>query len=149
MTDAGQYVPSPTRWVRGQVDLIDAAGDTSVVDIMGLPVVLLTMIGASSGAIRKVPLMRVEHEGAYLAVASKGGDATNPQWYANLKANPDITLQDGTQVMSMRARELAGEERATWWERAVAAFPTYAGYQRKTERVIPILLLEPVPEDAA
>lgn len=141
-TDAN-YAPSPTGWVRQQVEAIDAAGDTGVVQVLGRPVVMLTMRGARSGRLRKVPLMRVEHEGRYLAVASKGGAPEHPQWYANLVADPDIELQDGTTSMPVRARELEGRERYEWWVRAVEAFPPYADYQVKTQRQIPAFLLEP------
>lgn len=110
----------------------------------GLPVVIVTCRGASTGAIRKVPLMRVEHDGVYLAVASLGGAPKNPVWYRNLVANPEVTLQDGSQVSRRVAREIHGEEYAQWWPRAVAAFPDYAGYQRKTSRTIPLFVLEPL-----
>ncbi|WP_392542441.1 nitroreductase family deazaflavin-dependent oxidoreductase [Oryzobacter telluris] len=137
------YVPSPTTWVRQQVEAIEAAGDTSAVHVQNRPVVMLTMRGAKTGAVRKVPLMRVEHEGVYAAVASKGGAPTHPQWYANLLADPAITLQDGTRSWAAVAREISGTEREEWWERCVAAFPPYAEYQVKTDRLIPVLLLEP------
>ncbi len=137
------YAPSPAEWVRQQVAAIEAAGDTNAVDLNGLPVMVLTMRGAKSGKIRKVPLMRVEHDGVYLAVASKGGAPSDPQWYLNLKADPDIVVQDGTVKHDVRARELEGAEREQWWERAVAAFAPYAEYQQKTSRTIPVLLLEP------
>ena len=143
-TDDEPYLPSPSAWVRKQVETIEATGDTRSVDIMGLPVVLLTMRGAKTGGIRKVPLMRVEHEGVYAAVASMGGAPTHPQWYANLRANPTLTVQDGTESWDAVAREISGEEREQWWQRCVAAFPNYAQYQTKTERIIPVLLLEPV-----
>ena len=137
------YAPSPAEWVRQQVAAIEAAGDTTAVDLNGLPVVLLTMRGAKTGKVRKVPLMRVEHDGVYLAVASRGGAPSHPQWYLNLTADPDLVVQDGTRTHEVRARELEGAEREQWWERAVAAFAPYAEYQRKTDRVIPILVLEP------
>jgi len=143
-TDDEPYLPSPSGWVRKQVEKIEATGDTRSVDIMGLPVVLLTMRGAKTGGIRKVPLMRVEHEGVYAAVASMGGAPKHPQWYANLRANPTLTVQDGTESWDAVAREISGEEREQWWQRCVAAFPNYARYQTKTERIIPVLLLEPV-----
>ena len=143
MSIEGSYVPSPSGWVRNQVETIEATGTTDSVDIMGHPVVLLTMRGARSGAIRKVPLMRVEHEGTYVAVASKGGHPDHPEWYFNLKAHPDIELQDGTQTMAVRARELSVDERTDWWPRCVAAFPPYAEYQQKTDRLIPVFALEP------
>lgn len=137
------FRPSPTSWVRNQVQTIEAAGTTEAADIQGMRVVLLTMIGRKSGDTLKVPLMRVEHEGVYAAVASKGGAPDNPQWFYNLKAHPEITLQDGTEVLPVRAREIAGDEREQWWARCVAAFPPYADYQTKTERQIPLFVLEP------
>ncbi|MGL4177237.1 MAG: nitroreductase family deazaflavin-dependent oxidoreductase [Dermatophilaceae bacterium] len=144
-----EYVPSPSTWVREQVEAIEAAGDTRAVSIMDRPVVLVTMRGAKSGALRKVPLMRVEHEGVYAAVASKGGAPTHPQWYANLRTNPRVTLQDGTETWGAVAREIAGPERDQWWERCVAAFPQYAEYQEKTSRRIPVLVLEPAGDRSA
>jgi len=141
-TDAN-YAPSPTEWVRDQVEAIEAAGDTRAVQVQGRPVIMLTMRGVKSGKTRKVPLMRVEHEGRYLAVASKGGAPEHPSWYSNLLADPDIQLQDGTTTTPVTARELEGEERYEWWVRAVEAFPPYADYQVKTQRQIPVFLLEP------
>ena len=137
-----EYVPSPTTWVREQVEKIEPTGTTRSVSVMDRPVVMLTMRGAKTGAIRKVPLMRVEHEGVYAAVASKGGAPEHPQWYANLQADPRITLQDDTRSWEAQAREVTGEEREQWWERCVAAYPPYAEYQTKTDRLIPVLLLE-------
>jgi deazaflavin-dependent oxidoreductase (nitroreductase family) len=142
MAITGEYVPSPSAWVRNQVDTIERTGTTDSVDIQGLPVVLLTMQGAKSGAIRKVPLMRVEHEGSFAAVASQGGAPAHPQWYHNLLAHPELDLQVGTETFPARARELEGEEREQWWERCVAAFPPYAEYQTKTDRLIPVFVLE-------
>lgn len=144
MAIEGEYVPSPRKGSRDQVSEIERTGTTDSVDIMGLPVVLLTMVGAKSGAIRKVPLMRVEHDGLYAAVASLGGAPDHPQWYWNLRRKPELDLQDGTVVTRRRARELEGPEREAWWERCVAAFPPYASYQRKTDRLIPVFVLEPV-----
>jgi len=144
MTTSGDYVPSPRKGARDQVSEIERTGTTDSVDIMGLPVVLLTMVGAKTGAIRKVPLMRVEHEGLYAAVASMGGSPEHPQWYWNLRHRPELDLQDGTVVSRRRAREIEGAERDEWWERCVAAFPPYAGYQLKTDRLIPVFVLEPV-----
>jgi deazaflavin-dependent oxidoreductase (nitroreductase family) len=137
------YIPSPSTWVREQVEKIEETGDTRSVSVMDRPVVMLTMRGAKTGAIRKVPLMRVEHEGVYAAVASKGGAPEHPLWYANLQADPKITLQDGTRTWAAVAREITGDERAQWWQRCVAAYPPYAEYQEKTDRLIPVLLLEP------
>jgi deazaflavin-dependent oxidoreductase (nitroreductase family) len=138
------YAPSPTDWVRTQVEKVEAAGTTEAVDIMGMRVVLLTMRGAKSGKIRKVPLMRVEHNGVYAAVASLGGAPKNPVWYYNLKADPKITLQDGEVTREFVAREIEGEEYDEWWQRSVAAYPPYAEYQTKTSRKIPQFVLEPV-----
>jgi F420H(2)-dependent quinone reductase len=138
------YAPSPTNWVRTQVEKVEAAGTTNAVDIMGMPVVLLTMRGAKSGKIRKVPLMRVEHNGVYVAVASLGGAPQNPVWYYNLKADPKLTLQDGDVTKEYVAREIDGEEYDEWWQRSVAAYPPYADYQTKTSRKIPQFVLEPV-----
>lgn len=141
----GEYEPSTAKWVRDQVELYESSGGTQGTTLRdtGLPVVIVTNVGAKTGKIRKTPLMRVEHEGRYAAVASQGGAPTHPTWYANLKADPHVELQDGPAKQDMRARELTGEERAQWWDRAVAAFPAYASYQEKTERQIPVLLLEP------
>ena len=143
MTISGEYAPSTSSWVRDQVDTIERTGTTTSVHIQHRPVVLLTMLGKASGKVRKVPLMRVEHEGVYAAVASKGGAPDNPQWYANLLANPELDLQDGTETRPYRAREISGAEREQWWPRCVEAFPPYAEYQSKTERQIPVFLLEP------
>lgn len=138
-----EYAPSPTGWVRNAVAKIEAAGDTKAGQWGPLRVVLLTMRGAKTGKIRKVPLMRVEHDGKYLAVGSDGGAAKHPVWYYNLQADPKLTLQDGTKSQPMIARELSGDERAEWWERAITVFPNYREYQEKTERLIPVFLLEP------
>lgn len=143
MTTSGNYVPSPAKWVRDQVAEIERTGTTTSVHIQHRPVVLLTMTGAKSGAVRKVPLMRVEHEGRYAAVASQGGAPQHPQWFHNLVAHPDIDLQDGTEAGPVHARELTGAERDEWWPRCVEAFPPYAEYQTKTDRLIPVFVLEP------
>ena len=147
MSDS-EYLPSPSGWVRRQVETIESTGDTRSVHIMNRPVVLLTMRGAKTGGIRKVPLMRVEHDGVYAAVASQGGAPKHPQWYANVKADPRLTVQDGTESWPAVAREASGAEREEWWERCVAAYPPYADYQTRTDRLIPVFLLEPV-QDAA
>ncbi|MEU5977985.1 nitroreductase family deazaflavin-dependent oxidoreductase [Streptomyces sp. NPDC047315] len=141
----GEYEPSTTQWVRDQVELYESSGGTQGTTLWdtGLPVVIITMRGAKSGKIRKIPLMRVEHEGRYAAVASLGGAPNNPVWYYNLQADPQVELQDGPQRQGMTAREVTGDERAEWWQRAVAAFPTYAEYEEKTDRVIPVFVLEP------
>lgn len=141
----GEYVPSPRGWVRDQVELFEGSGGTAGTTLTdtGLPVVIVTNIGAKTGKIRKTPLMRVEHEGRYAAVASQGGSPRHPVWYWNLRAHPRVELQDGPVKTAMTARELTGGERAQWWDRAVAAYPPYAEYQQKTERQIPVFLLEP------
>lgn len=144
----GEYEPSPTDWVRKQVELYESSGGTQGTTLMntGMPVILLTTRGARSGKLRKTPLMRVEHEGRYAAVASLGGAPKHPVWYHNVKADPHVELRDGTELRDMRAREVTGAEKAEWWERAVAAYPPYAEYQQKTDRVIPLFVLEPFDE---
>ncbi|MCF3129734.1 nitroreductase family deazaflavin-dependent oxidoreductase [Streptomyces olivochromogenes] len=141
----GEYEPSPTQWVREQVELYESSGGTKGTTLMdtGMPVILLTTLGARSGKIRKTPLMRVEHDGRYAAVASLGGAPKHPVWYFNVKSHPRVELQDGMVKREMTAREVTGEEKAQWWERAVAAFPPYADYQQKTAREIPLFVLEP------
>lgn len=145
MTDHADrtYVDSPAEWVRDQLAAIDAAGSTDAADIMGLPVVVVHIKGAKSGLWRRVPLMRVEDDGTYAAVASRGGAPENPSWYYSLVANPDVDLQDGSTTRTMRARLLSEDERGPWWDRSVAAFPQYAEYQANTERQIPVFVLEP------
>lgn len=140
----GEYEPSPEAWVRNQVEEYEGSGGTKGTTLMdtGMPVVIVTNRGAKTGKVRKTPLMRVEHEGAYAAVASKGGAPEHPLWYYNLRANPDVVVQDGAETYEMTAREITGAERAEWWERAVAAFPPYAEYQEKTDREIPVFVLE-------
>jgi len=140
----GEYVPSPAAWVRDQVDEYEGSGGTKGTTLAdtGLPVVIVTNRGAKSGKVRKTPLMRVEHEGSYAAVASRGGAPQHPLWYYNLRAHPDVEVQDGAQKWAMTAREVSGDERAAWWERAVAAYPPYAEYQKKTSRIIPLFVLE-------
>ena len=140
----GEYVPSPAAWVRNQVEAYEESGGTKGTTLTdtGLPVVIVTNRGAKTGAVRKTPLMRVEHDGSYLAVGSKGGAPKNPVWVYNLRKNPEVVLQDAADKWEMSARELTGAERDLWWERAVAAFPPYAQYQRRTQRLIPVFLLE-------
>ncbi|MDX3527477.1 nitroreductase family deazaflavin-dependent oxidoreductase [Streptomyces sp. ID05-39B] len=144
----GEYEPSPTQWVREQVELYESSGGTKGTTLQdtGMPVIVLTTLGTKSGKIRKSPLMRVEHEGRYAAVASLGGAPRHPVWYFNVKADPRVELQDGPVKQDMRAREVTGEEKAQWWERAVAAFPQYAEYQKNTEREIPVFVLEPADQ---
>ena len=140
----GEYVPSPAAWVRDQVEEYEGSGGTQGTTLRdtGLPVVIVTNRGAKTGAVRKTPLMRVQHDGNYLAVGSKGGAPKNPVWVYNLRKNPEVVLQDAADKWEMSARELTGAERDLWWERAVAAFPPYAQYQRRTQRVIPVFVLE-------
>ncbi|MDH6243341.1 nitroreductase family deazaflavin-dependent oxidoreductase [Mycobacterium sp. OTB74] len=133
---------SPTDWVREQTERILAQGTTDGVEILDRPVVLFTTTGAKSGKKRLVPLMRVEHDGHYALVASKGGAPEHPSWYHNVKANPALTAQDGDKVVELTARELEGDERQVWWGRAVAAYPPYAEYQTKTDRLIPVFVAE-------
>jgi len=139
----GEYEPSTQQWVRDQVALYEGSGGTEGTTLRDLPVIILTSRGARSGKLRKTPLMRVEHDGAYAVVASKGGAPEHPVWYYNLVADPQVELQDGPEKWDMVAREVEGAEKAAWWERAVAAYPDYADYQQKTERVIPVFVLEP------
>jgi deazaflavin-dependent oxidoreductase (nitroreductase family) len=140
----GEYVPSPAVWVRDQVDQYESSGGAKGTTLPGteLPVVIVTNRGAKSGAVRKTPVMRVEHDGSYAAVASKGGAPEHPLWYYNLRANPRVEVQDGADKWEMTARELTGDERDVWWQRAVAAYPPYAEYQQKTSRQIPVFVLE-------
>ncbi len=143
MSVTGDYAPSPRDFVRDQVELFERTDGAEGNTMQGLPIIVLTTVGAKSGKIRKTPLMRVEHDGRYLVVASQGGAPTHPNWYYNLIADPHVALQDGPDRRDYVARELDGAERDEWWARAVEAFPPYADYQRKTDRRIPIFLLEP------
>ncbi|WP_324651058.1 nitroreductase family deazaflavin-dependent oxidoreductase [Georgenia sp. H159] len=138
----GEYVPSPSKRARDQVALYERTGGERGATLGGRPVVVLTHLGARTGKLRKTPLMRVEHDGVYAVVASLGGAPEHPVWYHNLLANPRVELQDGAARWDMVAREVTGEERELWWQRAVAAFPPYADYQQRTDRVIPVLVLE-------
>jgi deazaflavin-dependent oxidoreductase (nitroreductase family) len=138
-----EYAPSPAKWVRDNVELFESSNGTEGAEMRGMPIIVMTTIGAKSGKLRKVPVMRVEHDGVYAAVASLGGAPTNPVWYNNLVAHPEVELQDGATKHTLVAREVFGEEKALWWERAVAAYPDYADYQLKTTRQIPVFVLEP------
>ena len=144
MTLSGEYEPSPQQWVRDQVDLYERSGGTEGTTLQGAPVIIMTSLGAKSGKIRKTPLMRVEHDGRYAVIASLGGAPQHPVWYHNLRAHPEVELQDGPVKRTYQAREVTGEEKTQWWERAVQAWPDYAEYQKKTDRQIPVLVLEPV-----
>lgn len=138
----GEYAPSTSDWARTQAETFEASGGTDAGDLRGMPIIVLTSVGAKSGMLRKTSLMRVEHEGEYAVVASLGGAPKHPVWYWNLRKNPHVELQDGAEKHDYLARELEGEEKALWWERAVAAYPPYADYQKKTERQIPVFVLE-------
>ena len=140
----GEYKPSPEAWVRDQVEEYESSGGKSGTTLRGMPVVIMTNKGAKSGKLRKTPLMRVEHNGRYAVVASQGGAPVHPVWYNNLIADPHVELQDGPIKQDMLAREVTGEEKADWWKRAVEAYPDYASYQRRTDREIPVFVLEPV-----
>lgn len=139
----GDYEPSAAPWARDQVDLYERSGGTEGVELNGKPVIILTSVGAKSGKLRKTPLMRIEHDGEYAVVASLGGAPRHPVWYYNLTANPKVELQDGPLKKDYQAREVHGDERTAWWQRAVAAFPDYAGYQERTSRTIPVFVLTP------
>jgi deazaflavin-dependent oxidoreductase (nitroreductase family) len=143
MSLTGEYEPSPAEWVRNQVEQYESSGGTEGTTLRGLPVIVLTSKGAKSGKIRKTPLMRVEHGGHYAVVASQGGAPKHPTWYHNLVSDPHVELQDGPVKQDMIAREVTGEEKTQWWDRAVEAFPDYADYQKKTDREIPVFVLEP------
>ena len=143
MSIPGEYVPSALEWVRDQIATYEGTDgrEANTLRDTGIPIVVVTMKGHRSGNVRKIALMRVEHDGEYALVASKGGAPGNPGWYANLLAAPDdVLVQDGPTPMPMHVREVTGAERSLWWERAVAVFPTYADYQAATERVIPVLV---------
>lgn len=140
----GEYEPSTSDWARENAELYMSSGGTEGTELKGKPVILLTTIGAKTGKVRKTPLMRVEHDGEYAVVASLGGAPKNPVWFYNIKKNPRVELQDGTRSSDYEAREIFGEEKATWWARAVEVWPDYADYQAKTEREIPVFVLTPI-----
>ena len=143
MTVQGEYTPSPWDWVRDQVESYEqsAGREANTLRDTGLPIIVVTMRGNKTGNVRKVPLMRVEHDGEYALVASKGGSPENPVWYHNLKSHPDeVTIQDGPEPFEVTVRELTGDERGAWWERAVAAYPPYTEYQENTSREIPVFV---------
>lgn len=147
MPITGEYEPSSWDWVADQVAEYEASGGTRATTFLdtGLPVIIATTRGASSGKVRKMALMRVEHEGEYALIASQGGAPTNPAWYFNLVADPTaLMIQDGPQAKDYVAREVTGEEKAVWWERGVAAYPPYDEYQEATERIIPVFVASPV-----
>jgi len=142
----GEYAPSPSDRARSQVERFEASGGREANTLDGVPIVVLTTVGAKTGKLRKTPLMRVEHEGRYAVVASMGGAPKHPVWYHNVVANPHVELQDGPVKRDYVARELSGAEREEWWARAVAVWPDYARYQERTSRVIPVFLLEPLED---
>jgi deazaflavin-dependent oxidoreductase (nitroreductase family) len=143
MTLTGEYEPSPADWVREQVETYERTGgrEANTLRDTGLPIIILTTRGNKSGKLRKTPLMRVEHDGEYALVASMGGAPKHPVWYYNLKADREaVMIQDGPEPFDATVREVTGDERAQWWERAVAAYPPYAEYQERTERTIPVFV---------
>jgi F420H(2)-dependent quinone reductase len=145
----GDYQPSPSDWVREQVTEYEASGGKRANTLLdtGLPIIVVTTRGQRSNKLRKSPVMRVEHEGEYALVASKGGAPENPNWFHNLVAHPDeVTIQDGPAPFRVTIREVSGDEKARWWERAVAAYPPYAEYQEKTDRQIPVFVATPAAE---
>ena len=145
MTITGDYEPSASDWVAQQVEQYEASGGTQANTLRdtGIPIVVITMRGAKSGKVRKIALMRVEHEGSYALVASKGGDPSHPGWYHNLTADPHITIQDGPEPHPFVVREVAGDERETWWRRAAEVYPPYLEYAERAGRVIPVLVASP------
>ncbi|APU12722.1 MULTISPECIES: nitroreductase family deazaflavin-dependent oxidoreductase [Actinoalloteichus] len=142
----GEYAPSTSERTREQVELYESSGGTEGTTLQGLPVIVLTTLGARSGRLRKNALMRVEHEGSYAVVASLGGSPKHPVWYYNLRSEPRAELQDLTVKKDYIAREVTGDEKAVWWKRAVDAFPPYAEYQQKTTREIPVFVLTPAED---
>jgi deazaflavin-dependent oxidoreductase (nitroreductase family) len=140
----GEYEPSTSDWARKQLEEFESSGGTKGNTMRGMPIIVVTSVGAKSGKLRKTPLMRVEHEGEYAAVASLGGAPKHPVWYWNLVKNPHVELQDGPVKKDYIAREVTGDEKAVWWERSVAAYPDYADYQKKTTREIPVFVLTPM-----
>jgi deazaflavin-dependent oxidoreductase (nitroreductase family) len=146
MTLIGEYVPSKADWVREQVAKFEATdgAEANTLRATGDPIVVITSVGSKSGKLRKNPVMRVERDGKYVAVASYGGGPDNPVWYQNFLDHPEVDLQDKSVRKTYRARLLEGDERADWWELAKDVWPTYAAYEKKTERQIPVFLLEPI-----
>lgn len=140
----GEWEPGTSDWARRQVEQFEASNGRKANTLRGVPIVVVTMVGAKSGKLRKNPVMRVEHDGEYAVVASKGGSDTHPTWFHNIVQNPNVELQDGPVRRDYVARLVDGAERAVWWDRAVAVWPDYAKYQQKTQRVIPVFVLSPV-----
>ena len=142
---SGEYAPSPSAWAREQAETYEATNGAEAGEVSGLPVIVLTSVGAKTGKLRKTPLMRVEHDGEYAVVGSLGGAPKNPVWVYNVRAEPHVELQDGPEKHDYLAREVEGDERELWWKRCVQAFPNYADYQRKTDRLIPVFVLTRLP----
>lgn len=138
----GEYIPSTSEWARTQAEAYEQSKGAEAADLRGVPIIVLTTVGAKTGGLRKTALMRVEHEGRYAVVASKGGAPKPPAWYWNIRKNPRVELQDGEATHELTARELDGAEYAEWWDRAVAVWPDYAEYQKKTDRKIAVFVLE-------
>ncbi|GLK18715.1 nitroreductase family deazaflavin-dependent oxidoreductase [Herbiconiux flava] len=143
----GEYEPGTSDWARQQLETYEGSGGTKGTTLRGMPVIILTTVGAKSGKLRKTPLMRVEHDGEYAVVASLGGAPKHPVWYFNIVKEPHVELQDRTEKHDYLAREVSGEEKAVWWQRAVEAYPDYADYQTKTDREIPLFVLSRMDED--
>jgi deazaflavin-dependent oxidoreductase (nitroreductase family) len=143
---SGEYAPSTADYAREQAEAYEASGGDDAADLRGMPVIVLTTVGAKTGLIRKTALMRVEHDGEYAVVGSRGGAPKHPVWVFNVRAQPHVELQDGPDKHDYIARETEGEEREQWWARAVAAYPPYADYKLKTSRVIPVFVLTRIPE---
>jgi deazaflavin-dependent oxidoreductase (nitroreductase family) len=144
----GEYAPGTSAWARKQAERFEESGGTEAATLQGKPIIVLTTVGARSGQLRKTALMRVEHDRSYAVVASKGGAVKHPKWYFNMLANPRVELQDGPVKRDYLAHEARGEERELWWARALEVWPAYASYQRKTDRKIPVLVLEPADAEA-
>lgn len=140
----GEYLPSTSEWARTQAERYEASGGTEAAELRGVPIIVLTTVGAKTGGLRKTALMRVEHEGSYAVVASKGGAPDEPKWAGNMRRTPTVELQDGAVKREYRAREVSGDERARWWARATAVWPDYDAYQRRTDRQISVFVLDPI-----
>ena len=144
----GDYEPSTSSWARTNAEVYEATNGEEGGDLRGRPVIVVTSVGARTGKLRKTALMRVEHDGVYAVVASLGGSPRNPVWYYNLKKTPHVELQDRANKRDYTAREVTGDEKAVWWERAVATWPDYANYQARTDREIPVFVLDPIDQSA-
>ncbi|MCK8609632.1 nitroreductase family deazaflavin-dependent oxidoreductase [Agromyces sp. C10] len=144
----GEYAPSTSKWARDQAETYEASGGREGTELRGRPVIVLTTVGAKSGKLRKTALMRVKHDGEYAVVASQGGDPEHPAWYFNMKRQPHVELQDGPVKRDYLAREVTGDEKATWWKRATDVWPDYDKYQAKTDREIPLFVLTPFDPEA-